>query len=1640
MKKRFLAMVLSIACAFSLVMAFKFGMPKTSFASELKDIDMYLIAGQSNAAGYSYHNGTLTETFSNVGYAGETDLSRHTNVASSSNVDSFADYYWEVKAGYGRSSDRIGPEYGIAKELNSSYTKDNPAFIFKSAAGGTSLRDLATSGSDSYGNWQPRSLWGEGYTPNNGDPTGLQYYNFVENFKTVYNQLKANGYNPIVKGMAWMQGCDDIAYPNEYQELLETFINDIRVDLAGITGDQGLFVMPFVIGKIPTSFSQYNNPLVPAFNEAQQAVANKLPGVETVETSDLIIVNPDGSVNGADQYHFSCEDAVTLGQRFGKVLKEMTDTDGVLTSVVGKGKLDYTLNGETVTVTATPNDGYTLAKLTVNGVEVSFTSNVYTFTKTTEYVNIQATFKPNGTVELEYYDESVMDIAEYFSTTEFFNEEGISFESGKNIFKRSWLEKLLKEPSGISFKMKYAEEWEQNGNFNVEFGANIINFALNSNVLTISVFNALSSTEAIAVSSVENFNANNFHEIKIARTFTVEQDDDIYSLRVYIDDKQVIKVVDSQVLSADYHEINIINETGVNVNLASCKNKPVFEEETNVYDIVHFNGLEDLFSGEGLEVRSSTYGTNYPIESMPIKLTASNYVKVSNGIQWKMRASNEWASNANVMRIDIGATDIRLGYDKETNELYTYSHTAWSHGVKHLSHVAGRHTIVSDYDPTEWHRWKITRVKAIDADGYALRFYVDDQLRLELYTTGELTDKHLESNGSYSYTWASLNLNSIKMVNTSGGYMHFKTAFYSRPIVEAEECRDIFTYGASTELLEANGMYLSHGMSAIDSYTSNSFTHHDNWFEKTDGISFDFKATKDWGTGYDKLKILYGATDIRFNSKGNNQISIHVYSHAHDHSVSWGQELPVSYTFDETQWHEIKVTKRKMLLTSGSYDEKGIQVAVYIDGVKIVEVIQPIGGMWSFAHRRICVTNLASVDAYVRSNLSMFDYEFEEESITDLYDLPQQNQNVYYEDAFQGLEVNPADRVVNSVWTEKFSSTTNGLRFTLTSEEEWKTSGVQKTLVPLTTAELATLTVVNGKEMFKLNGNGELTEVATTGVDSGDKYKFAYTDWTSDWSKRTSGNGYQLTGEIDSAAWSFPQLYKGNNNQLHYTKDTRGLIMTPDWMAFKYHIHVDFGTITIGMKLTPDNKLVIRTHSRYSWVLHAQDYVRDENGNPIEFLTGIYNGDSPIVYNGKTLNKGDYFENTFQITKIKEVNGKGFITRVYVNGYLGAEVYDPNPLGGENAFSHLLIDNLTGTVVTAYSVVDFDGFKNQMKNSFSVIDLAKYSNENASKIQGYIDDACTLIDRLQSIISIREIVEQTNKNISKVWTVELETEFNNAKLNAIASLNDVAQGNYESADQILIDKLIADATAKIQALTTEEGFGMLEMIIQDLNAEILAIPTAEERAELRLAITSAVEKVNAFANQFVSSNYSQENFALICSIKDNYIAKINVCNTLDEIETLTYLAYTDMCEVPSNEIIELNKYKATAIQNLNNYKVQENYLDLDWAVITNIIALSTEEINKAEAKVEIDKIVAETKAKIDGIPTIGDESMMANGSGADNNPTSDMAIDVEENAIETQSDLQQSASGCSSSAIAPAGFSLISLFVIALIAKKKRGI
>lgn len=285
-----------------------------------KVIDLYLIAGQSNAAGSS-NKGNLKETYKNVWFAGEVDENRRTGSASLSYFNKKVRYLKAVKPGLGVSASHIGPEYGMAQIFNDYYS-DNPVLIFKSAAGGTALQNKDTGLSDTFGNWYPRSKWGDKEVDAKNSPMGVQYYNFVENFKLIYAKLVEDGYTPKVRGMVWMQGEDDLGAHGTYKRLLKTFITDMRKDISDITGDPEVLEMPFIIGKIATTFAQYENPNVPAFNEMQDEVAESMTNVYTIETSDLIIVGEGGKVVGTDLYHFNTEDAVTLGNRFAEKLLE----------------------------------------------------------------------------------------------------------------------------------------------------------------------------------------------------------------------------------------------------------------------------------------------------------------------------------------------------------------------------------------------------------------------------------------------------------------------------------------------------------------------------------------------------------------------------------------------------------------------------------------------------------------------------------------------------------------------------------------------------------------------------------------------------------------------------------------------------------------------------------------------------------------------------------------------------------------------------------------------------------------------------------------------------------------------------------------------------------------------------------------------------------------------------------------------------------------------------------------------------------------------------------------------------------------------------------------------------------------------
>ena len=371
-----------------------------------KVIDVFLLAGQSNAAGYTQGTRKLGGTFENVSYAGETDIDRKTGVASSSYMT--YPFKTEVTEGLGRTTACMGPEYGIAEALNESYGEGHKALIFKTASGGTGLRNSTGGQNDDFGNWYPRSKW-TGEANASSSPMGVMYKRFVDNFKTVYDQLVAEGYAPRVQGMAWMQGEADLDAPNEYQTLLEVFIKDIRADLVTVTGDDELSEMPFVIGEIATSFAVANNPQVPPFIEAQRAVAEKMTNVFTVKTDDLIIVDDDGTVYGSDQYHFNKADMRTLGMRFGNVLLENLRLEDIYLSAGEGGTVDYAFNAEKtqLTLTVTPDSGFCLKSLKVDNAFVTeeVENGTYTVQNPRKGVTVEAKFAPIP-VAIEYRFEA----------------------------------------------------------------------------------------------------------------------------------------------------------------------------------------------------------------------------------------------------------------------------------------------------------------------------------------------------------------------------------------------------------------------------------------------------------------------------------------------------------------------------------------------------------------------------------------------------------------------------------------------------------------------------------------------------------------------------------------------------------------------------------------------------------------------------------------------------------------------------------------------------------------------------------------------------------------------------------------------------------------------------------------------------------------------------------------------------------------------------------------------------------------------------------------------------------------------------------------------------------------------------------
>lgn len=415
--KKFFAM-LAVAVLVCAAVVGAVNLPE-AFAEEaqLKDIDVYLIAGQSNGVGYTavdseseqaeiakderYRNG-----FDDVKYYGYVECNKDTTLPANIALRS-------VKLGKGADSqgktretkyETFGPELGMAKYFADNGIANTNYGIIKYAAGGTAIYDEFTSNLGSqYGNWMSPSLVAK-YGKGSAALTGLCYANFLTTVRQGLKAYKDNGYNPVIKGLAWMQGESESQSANNskrYAELLSTMIADMRKDLTEISG-QNLSELLTVVAKIPSKYKDVvdSAAYVDVVRAQMDAVAENDADVITID-NDFV------TLPGTDNHHYNVPDMLQVGHNFAEAFIEATNgslpkvkvvcTEGGASDVVSKRAIVDTA----LAVTLTPDKGYELVSYSFvgdDGQTVEVTSrkvgNVVRFVMPSGNVTLKVVFQP----------------------------------------------------------------------------------------------------------------------------------------------------------------------------------------------------------------------------------------------------------------------------------------------------------------------------------------------------------------------------------------------------------------------------------------------------------------------------------------------------------------------------------------------------------------------------------------------------------------------------------------------------------------------------------------------------------------------------------------------------------------------------------------------------------------------------------------------------------------------------------------------------------------------------------------------------------------------------------------------------------------------------------------------------------------------------------------------------------------------------------------------------------------------------------------------------------------------------------------------------------------------------------------------
>jgi hypothetical protein len=198
----------------------------------INDVELYLIAGQSNAHGHSPIadlTGTQTDDI-NIGFY----TSWHNGTSDATSTQYYSDYVATMELGKTRGdanestldSNYFGIEWGFAKAIEAANSNNTEIGIIKYAVGASSIDDN-TALSD----WDLSS-------------TTECWQGLKNTFVNSYLELLSQGKNPVWKGFLWYQGeSNGGTEPYLYKQALNDLCKEIESEL-GITNLPAVFVAP----------------------------------------------------------------------------------------------------------------------------------------------------------------------------------------------------------------------------------------------------------------------------------------------------------------------------------------------------------------------------------------------------------------------------------------------------------------------------------------------------------------------------------------------------------------------------------------------------------------------------------------------------------------------------------------------------------------------------------------------------------------------------------------------------------------------------------------------------------------------------------------------------------------------------------------------------------------------------------------------------------------------------------------------------------------------------------------------------------------------------------------------------------------------------------------------------------------------------------------------------------------------------------------------------------------------------------------------------------------------------------------------------------------------------------------------------